>query len=57
MMAPPKRPGPTSSGKTTFATKLTMYLRNLGLTGVALTVDQPSAMLNLLEPRTAALAR
>ena len=31
--------GPTSSGKTTFATKLTMYLRNLGLTGVALTVD------------------
>jgi uridine kinase len=31
--------GPTSSGKTTFATKLTMYLRNLGLTGVALTAD------------------
>lgn len=31
--------GPTSSGKTTFATKLTYYLRNLGLTGVALTVD------------------
>jgi len=31
--------GPTSSGKTTFATKLTMYLRNLGLTSKALTVD------------------
>jgi len=31
--------GPTSSGKTTFATKLIMYLRNMGLTGVALTVD------------------
>ena len=31
--------GPTSSGKTTFATKLIYYLRNLGLTGVALTVD------------------
>lgn len=31
--------GPTSSGKTTFATKLTMYLRNLGFTGRALTVD------------------
>lgn len=31
--------GPTSSGKTTFATKLAMYLRNLGHVAVGLTVD------------------
>ena len=31
--------GPTSSGKTTFANKLTMYLRNVGLAGIPLTVD------------------
>jgi len=31
--------GPTSSGKTTFATKLSMYLRNLGYATRALTVD------------------
>ena len=31
--------GPTSSGKTTFATKLAMYLRNKGMVGMPLTVD------------------
>ena len=31
--------GPTSSGKTTFATKLAMYLRNKGYISKALTVD------------------
>ena len=31
--------GPTSSGKTTFATKLAMYLRNLGHVSKPLTVD------------------
>lgn len=31
--------GPTSSGKTTFATKLSIFLRNQGLRAIPLTVD------------------
>lgn len=38
--------GPTASGKTTFATKLCMYLRNVGLVGKSLTVDHYYLPLN-----------
>ncbi len=38
--------GPTSSGKTTFATKLSMFLRNHGLRAHALTVDHYYLPLN-----------